>query len=506
MSVVPRPPFSRRASTARWDAIVVGSGIGGCVAAAYLARAGERVRVLERNERLGGALSSHSRDGFKFDLGSHLVARGDRGPIGQILRELSLDSPRLLRHPIPVRSRGMFDLTAPEHRSGLLHTAFEAAAGLGLDRRQRLHAAHVLVDALTFTPPELARWNDRSLEDFLRRYTDDPRVYFLVSFLASIFFVLPPWQVAAGEAIQALRTVVRDYALSYVEGGMDALPHALLNFAVARGAEVAVDAEVLRLERGVGGWWVHTREDTVFAPKVILGIAPVHAVELLPRAEVPAAWRDRIRALAPSGNAHQLRVALSRPLVDEGCLIGGISLSRRPLSTLSFELMHDTVERLARGEIADPLPVYAPVPSNYDPSLAPPGCQLLIASIYGPSTEAPVDPPEAWHRAGLKALASVIPGFDDALLFSELASVPTLGRWMGRTSNAAVAVGQAPGQVGTHALGVRTPLAGVSLCGDGVGAGGIGLERAALSGRAAALAAVQRPPTRPSWASWSLQG
>jgi phytoene dehydrogenase-like protein len=39
----------------RWDAVVVGGGHNGITAAAYLARAGRNVLVLERRERLGGA-------------------------------------------------------------------------------------------------------------------------------------------------------------------------------------------------------------------------------------------------------------------------------------------------------------------------------------------------------------------------------------------------------------------------------------------------------------------
>ena len=42
----------------RWDAIVVGGGHNGLTAAAYLARAGRRVLVLERRDRLGGACSA----------------------------------------------------------------------------------------------------------------------------------------------------------------------------------------------------------------------------------------------------------------------------------------------------------------------------------------------------------------------------------------------------------------------------------------------------------------
>lgn len=57
-------------SNARYDAIVVGAGHNGLVCAVYLARAGWKVLVLERNERVGGAVMSGeiTRPGFVHDL------------------------------------------------------------------------------------------------------------------------------------------------------------------------------------------------------------------------------------------------------------------------------------------------------------------------------------------------------------------------------------------------------------------------------------------------------
>ncbi|MEX2204135.1 MAG: FAD-dependent oxidoreductase, partial [Actinomycetota bacterium] len=43
---------------ARYDAVVIGAGHNGLVAAAYLAKAGRRVFVLERRERVGGILDT----------------------------------------------------------------------------------------------------------------------------------------------------------------------------------------------------------------------------------------------------------------------------------------------------------------------------------------------------------------------------------------------------------------------------------------------------------------
>jgi all-trans-retinol 13,14-reductase len=59
--------------SARYDAIVIGSGIGGLGAAAALASIGKRVLVLERHTQPGGLTQSFERDGFRFNVGVHYM-------------------------------------------------------------------------------------------------------------------------------------------------------------------------------------------------------------------------------------------------------------------------------------------------------------------------------------------------------------------------------------------------------------------------------------------------
>ena len=64
----------------RWDAIVIGSGMGGLACAAALANYGRRVLVLERHYVAGGLTHTFSRQGYTWDVGVHYL--GQFGPHG----------------------------------------------------------------------------------------------------------------------------------------------------------------------------------------------------------------------------------------------------------------------------------------------------------------------------------------------------------------------------------------------------------------------------------------
>jgi len=489
MSADPNLPTSGSGRLARYDAIVIGTGVGGSAAAALLASQGRRLLVLEKNGRAGGILAGYERDGFTIDRGSHLLPQGARGPIGRLLRDLRLRAPRLLTHPIPVRSRGMFEITAPPGRARLLGTWLQAARKLGIDGHERLRLARLLWET-RLSGAQLDRLNEITLEEHLFRYTRHPGSYFLVSFLSNIFFVLPPWRVAAGEALRGIRDVLRSYALSYVEGGMAELPRALLRAVPGSGGDVVLGERVRRIEPRADGFRVCTGSGGEYrAPVVVADLDGNDLIDLVGEAEFPSEWVRRVRALEPSGNAHQIKFGLSRPLLSEGCLIGGFSPSGLSTKDLSIDLMRRSVAAIERGEVSDPLAIYAPVPSNFDARLAPEGKQLVVASIFGSTGAWDPAREKVWRDAVIDVLDRAVPGFRKSLLFVEFEPIPGVGAWMGKSRRAAISNGQVPGQVGSARLPVSTPLPGLFLSGDGAGGSGIGTELAVRSAYEAAQAA-----------------
>jgi prolycopene isomerase len=273
---------------------------------------------------------------------------------------------------------------------------------------------------------------------------------------------------------------------------MDGIAHALLGRVVEANGDVVVGRRVIAIQRRGDHLVVVTDDGSEYsAPSVACNLSPSDLLSILDEGAVPDEYRAQVAQIRASGNAHQFKLALKRPLVSEGCIIGGASNSNVGLGDLSISLMEAMVADIEAGKIPDPIPIYAPVPSNYDPSLAPQGRQLIVASVYGPKREDPADPPEKWREQGLAALATMIPGLMDELMFVDFTPVPLVGRWMGKRGNGAICNGQFPGQVGRDRLPVSTPIPGLFLCGDGAGGRGIGTELAATSAMETARAIAQ---------------
>ena len=99
--------------------IIIGAGMAGLTAGAYLAQAGYEVKIFEQFPKIGGVTATHSKGGFSWDLGPMLVQDFSRDePAGKILEDLGIyDKVHFLQS-----DRGLvmpkFDLWKPEKYAG----------------------------------------------------------------------------------------------------------------------------------------------------------------------------------------------------------------------------------------------------------------------------------------------------------------------------------------------------------------------------------------------------
>jgi len=83
----------------KYHTVIVGAGMAGLTSAAYLAKQGHRVLLIEKNRECGGLVSTFSRDGFHFEAG--LRALENAGIIFPMLEELGIELD-VLKSPVSV--------------------------------------------------------------------------------------------------------------------------------------------------------------------------------------------------------------------------------------------------------------------------------------------------------------------------------------------------------------------------------------------------------------------
>ncbi|MCC6336557.1 MAG: NAD(P)/FAD-dependent oxidoreductase [Myxococcales bacterium] len=371
--------FKQQPPAGKFDAIIIGSGIGGLSCAAMLARhGGQRVLVLERHYRAGGFTHTFERPGYEWDVGVHYVGQvGERGGMRHIFDRLTDGRLKWAALPevydsIELGSR-RYELVAGTRR-------FVERLGEYFPRRREVLEQYVQLVKSTARqgtqfmmtralPAPLGRvlgWAtgapfsklaSRTTWDVLRELTDDEE---LISVLTGQYgdYGLPPRR--SSFAIHA--AVVAHYLGGgyYPLGGSARFAEALAPVIEEKGGHIALCAEVDRvvLQKGKAvGVRLATGEE-LFAPRVIsdAGVANTFG-RLLPEEARPPAWT---KALNPS--VSYLCLYLGYPQTDAQLGLSGTNLWLYP------DGQHDrNVERFeADPEAPFPL-VYCSFPSAKDP-------------------------------------------------------------------------------------------------------------------------------------------
>ncbi|QIS13598.1 phytoene desaturase family protein [Nocardia arthritidis] len=478
------------------NVVVIGAGIGGTALTLLLAHAGLRVTLLEKNNYLGGFCAGYEKQGFQIDFSTHLFTRGPKGPLGEVLRRTGHDG------AIDFRStHNLFELfyrasdgtvrsiPYPSQLHRLPVMGWKCMRALNLTPTDTVQACRLFTDITLMSPAKAATWNHRPLDEYISQFTRNPRSKALLFYIFTLAFVLPSWEMSAGEAIYCAQRALRDSSISYPAGGAKAIPLTYCRLARQLGAEIRTRAEVQRIlvaDNKVHG--VQLADGSRVDADIVVSTSSLRstALHLIEPGVLPSAYTDAAAKNKQSMSAVEVNVALKRRLVDSGCLIGAIGPGIA-LNTFDDNTERELVRELDNGRTPEIVFYYAPVPTNFDPSLAPPGHQLITACTHTPTTDiAWQNPPAEWEDALLRTLRTIIPGLDEEILFVDRTTSSWFEHWSGKEYGPLISTAQTPEQVGAKRPSITTPVDGLYIAGDAAGGRGVGTELAADSAMEAA--------------------
>lgn len=347
----------------RYDAIIIGAGLGGLLSAAQLVQRKKRVVVLERLPHSGGRFTAKTFQGVQVSTGAvHMVPFGSSGVLARMLRRLHIP-----HHFFDADVFASFHVHGKQVRSRGLLGVFKF-----LGPRQFFWFTRVGYLMFLHTLPIAER--DMPFDVWLARHIDVKRNRELVAFFERISrfaLSLELHQVSTLEVINTTKNMFSFGAPGIVRGGCAALIGELERQLRERGAELCLRHDVLQIlaEDGhVTGVRVRDKEsgeEAVFsAPLVVSDIGPRATDALLQNRQVTQAQvLKRQRAAA----SHQDAVA-----GDE--LQEAIGLKVHMLSDVSLIPHKGIMYCLDTQRIAGIVQ-----PTNCDPHLAPAGKHLVIS-------------------------------------------------------------------------------------------------------------------------------
>jgi phytoene dehydrogenase-like protein len=461
----------------KYDAIVIGGGHNGLVAAAYLARAGRKVLVLERRHVLGGAaVTEEIFPGFKFSVCSYVVSL--LRP--EIIRDLDL--PRHGLEILPLDGtftpmpNGDYLWRVNDHaktrREIARHSKLDAEAYDEYGKAM-VEMARFVKPILNMTPPDPLSLDPRELKKLLflgNRFRALPggdrynQVQLMtmsaIDFLDQWFEtdVLKATMSASGiiGTFQGVRSPGTAYVLlhhymgeidgafrswGFARGGTGAISNAIAAAAREAGVEIRTETSVARIavKNGEASGVVLTNGDELSADMVLSSVDPNLTFLKFMDADrdLPGEFVEEIRRYKYRGSSGKVNLALDA-LPNFTCMPGEGPHLRGAISiSPGVDYMERAYDQAKYGEFSRRPYMDMVIPTLTDPSIAPPGKHILSCFVqYAPYKLARGtwdEQREAFGDTVIDTIAEYAPNIRDIILHRQVLTPLDLEREFGLT-------------------------------------------------------------------------
>ncbi|KAL9461586.1 hypothetical protein AB3S75_004558 [Citrus x aurantiifolia] len=487
--------LTRTLKDKKWDALVIGGGHNGLIAAAYLARGGLSVAVLERRHVIGGAaVTEELIPGFKFSRCSYLQSLLRPS----VIRELELKKHGLkLLKPIATSFTPCLDglyllLGFDDQQNNSEISKFSKRDADTYPRYENeLSKFCKIMDFLLDSPPPEALHGDLSFHDLLRdkmqksvfwarclRHVlslgQKDLVDFMDILLSPTTKILNKWfendvlkATVAADAITGSMASIHapgsGYVLlhhvmgetdgdrnlwSHVEGGMGSVSLAISKAATKAGAHILVNTEVSQIMIGDSGEvdGVLLVDGTRVHSSFVLSNATPYKtfMGLVPRDVLPDDFLRAIKYSDYHSGVTKINVAVDKLPQFHCCKSSQLEVG--PHHTATVHIGCESMEEIGSAcqDAWNGLPSRRPVmemtiPSSLDKTISPPGKHVVSLftqyTPYKPSDGSWEDPTyrESYAQKCFSLIDEYAPGFSSSVIGYDLLTPPDLEREFGLT-------------------------------------------------------------------------